>query len=62
MKKDNASYLQSKHVDDIGTLSIEERRLIQYAREIPWGEFMVIMKYGRPVMLKKQIEDIKLTD
>ena len=43
-------------------LSREERRLIEALRSHPWGEATVVMKGGRPVMLKGVREDVKLTD
>jgi len=47
---------------DVGPLTMEEMRLIKSLRTIPWGEARVIMKYGKPAMLKRQVEDVKLTD
>ena len=44
------------------TLSREERRLIEALRSHPWGEATVVMKNGKPVMLKGVREDVKLTD
>ena len=43
-------------------LSREEVRLIEALRSHPWGEATVVMKGGRPVMLKGIREDVKLTD
>jgi hypothetical protein len=43
-------------------LSREERRLIEALRSHPWGEATVVMKGGKPVMVKGIREDVKLTD
>jgi hypothetical protein len=43
-------------------LSREERRLIEALRSHPWGEATVILKGGKPVMVKGIREDVKLTD
>jgi hypothetical protein len=41
----------------------EERRLIEALRaHIGWGEATVVLKGGKPVMLKGLREDVKLSD
>lgn len=36
-------------------------RLINYIRDLGWGEITVIVKDGEPVMIKRSEKDIKLT-
>jgi hypothetical protein len=40
----------------------EEKRLLETLRANPWGEATVVMKAGKPVMVKGIREDVKLTD
>jgi hypothetical protein len=45
------------------SLGKEERRLIEALRKhIGWGEATVVLKDGKPVMLRGLREDVKLTD
>ncbi len=45
------------------SLCKEERRLIEALREHHgWGEATVVLKGGKPVMLKGLREDVKLSD
>ena len=40
-----------------------ERKLLDYFRdELKWGEAVVAVKDGKPVMVKQERRDIKLTD
>ena len=40
----------------------EQERLLDYLRELAWGEAVVVVKNGLPVMVKRERKDIKLTD
>ena len=41
----------------------EERKLLDYFRdELKWGEAVVAVKDRKPVMIKRERQDIKLTD
>lgn len=42
-------------------LTKEEARLIEELREMKWGEAIVKMKNGKPVMLRAA-KDVKLTE
>ncbi len=54
-----------RKLEEFGPLqaSCEERRLIEALRaHHGWGEATVVLKDGRPVMLRGLREDVKLTD
>lgn len=44
------------------TLTKEEQRLLDYIRSLEFGEAVVVVKAGLPVMIKQERKDIKLTD
>ena len=43
-------------------ITVEERRLLEALRSNPWGEATVVIKNGKPVMVKGFRQDVKLTD
>ncbi len=47
---------------NISSVGKEERRLIRYMRELNYGEIRLEIKNGKPVMIRKERADIKLTD
>lgn len=40
----------------------EEKKLLDYIRELEWGEITVIVKAGKPVMITHPLKNVKLTD
>lgn len=44
------------------SLSPQQRKLLDYLFDLSWGEVLVVVKNGLPVMVKRERKDIKLTD
>lgn len=43
------------------SMTDEEKKLLEVIREIEWGQITVEIKQGKPVMVHKAMQDIKLT-
>ena len=43
------------------SMTDEEKKLLEVIREIQWGQLTVEIKQGKPVMVHKAMQDIKLT-
>ncbi len=43
-------------------VTIEEKRLLDFLRELAWGEATVKVKNGVPVLISEARRDVKLTD
>ena len=43
-------------------ISPPERKLLDYIRDVGYGEIVVVVKNGVGVMVKRERKDIKLTD
>mgnify|MGYP000966326893 CR=1 FL=1 len=66
MSEKQAKYNQKAQAGMIGgtwaTLAPEQRRLLDCLQGLDWGEVLVVVKNGLPVMVKRERKDIKLTD
>lgn len=54
--------LEDKESSDLNILSSKEKQLIQFIRELGWGDMKIRIESGQPVLIYEAVRTIKLED
>ncbi|MEW5954345.1 MAG: transketolase [Bacillota bacterium] len=54
--------MEDKESSDLNILSSKEKQLIQFIRELGWGDMKIRIESGQPVLIYEAVRTIKLED
>jgi hypothetical protein len=54
--------LEDRESSDLNILSSKEKQLIQFIRELGWGDMKIRIENGQPVLIYEAVRTIKLED
>lgn len=54
--------MEEKEISALNILSSKEKQLIQFIRELGWGDMKIRVENGQPVLIYEAVKTIKLED